>query len=260
LNQFSAEFRDDYPETSRLAVSPSPHPLRDRVVVLEYTYRNESAPALAQAAAAINSGRLPALESQIPEAWLELHRDDFRPRPGPVTAAEVARLLGSARLLAAVNQGSLGVDNLNQLACQKLFHRRPDADFPGKQIIITANSYENGLFNGDTGVLLADAAGELRTWFPDPAAPDGLRHFSPAFLPPHQAAFAISIHKSQGSEYGTVLCVLPSRDNPVLTRSLIYTAITRAKMQSLLFDPAKLLGQVVRRVNQAHTGLFPTLR
>ncbi|MEN9359857.1 MAG: RecBCD enzyme subunit RecD [Verrucomicrobiota bacterium] len=256
LNRFSDAFRAAYPQSWRLAPSPDSHPLRDHVVVLEYTYRNESAPELARAAAAINSGQLPELPRQSPEDWLESRRADFRPRTGSFDADEVGRLLASARILAAVNQGALGVSSLNQLACQKLFRQSTEQNFAGKQIIITANSYENALFNGDTGVLLPDSSGELRAWFPDPASPDGLRHFAPAFLPPHQCAFAISIHKSQGSEYRDILCVLPHRDNPVLTRSLVYTAVTRAQQKASLFDPSQLLRQAVARVNQPHTGLF----
>lgn len=256
LNHFSQEFINANPHPELLRLAENDHPLHDRVVSLEYTYRSEDAPELAAAAVEINSGRVPSLPSCDPVEWLQRHRADFLP-VGQPSLNEVERLLGKARILAAVNQGSLGVEGLNILACQALFHRQPSQVFAGKQIIVTANSYQDGLYNGDTGVMLPDDNGELRAWFP---GPDGLRSFTPAFLPPHQCAFAITVHKSQGSEFGDILFVFPERDNRVLSRPLLYTAVTRAKHQAMLHDPAHLLDSVVGRINQPHTGLFSLMR
>ena len=85
------------------------------------------------------------------------------------------------------------------------------------------------LFNGDVGIVLPDpeAGKELRVFFP---APDGsLRKFHPLRLPEHETVYAMTVHKSQGSEFDEVLFMLPDRPSPVLTRELIYTGMIRAK-------------------------------
>ena len=89
--------------------------------------------------------------------------------------------------------------------------------------------YHLGLFNGDVGLMLADPQrpGGTRAHF---LAPDGReRFFSPAWLPSYETVFAMSVHKSQGSEMDEVALLLPSRVSRVLSRELLYTAVTRAR-------------------------------
>ena len=95
-------------------------------------------------------------------------------------------------------------------------------------LIVTENSYRHRLFNGDIGVCLRDAAGTLVAWFPGDDA-DHPRAFHPAALPAHESAFAMTVHKAQGSEFDTVWLLLPARGNRVLSRELVYTGITRAR-------------------------------
>ncbi len=102
-----------------------------------------------------------------------------------------------------------------------------DAFYPGRRLLVTRNDPDTGLFNGDVGVVLADADGRLRAWFD---GSDGPRAVLLGALPPHEPAFALSIHKSQGSEYGHVAVLLP--DDPqhrLLSRELLYTATSRAR-------------------------------
>ena len=104
--------------------------------------------------------------------------------------------------------------------------------------MITTNDYSSGLYNGDVGVCLADRDGVLKVWF-ESGAPDGDGQGLPArravalaigSLPAHQGAFAVTIHKSQGSEYGHVGVLLPADvDSPILSRELLYTAVSRAR-------------------------------
>src|SRR5690606_17977080 len=100
--------------------------------------------------------------------------------------------------------------------------------FHGRLLLITENSYRHRLFNGDVGICLRDDSGTVMAWFPgdDPQNP---RPFHPASLPAHDSAFAMTVHKAQGSEFGEVWLVLPERDNRVLSRELAYTGITRAR-------------------------------
>ncbi len=104
-------------------------------------------------------------------------------------------------------------------------------------------------------MLLPDPSepdGPLWAWFPGEGAATTPRRIAPAQLPPHELAFAMTVHKSQGSEFGHVLLVLPERDSPVLTRELIYTGLTRARDRvDLWAEPGVLERGVARRVERA---------
>ena len=138
------------------------------------------------------------------------------------------------RVLVAVRDGGRGLDALNAHLDAHLCAAlgiAPDRSaagrwYPGRPVIVLANDYLLGLFNGDIGLCLPTAQGELRVFFP--AAEGGFRAIAPLRLPAHDTAFALTVHKSQGSEFEEVLLVLPARPVRVLTRELIYTAVTRA--------------------------------
>ena len=100
--------------------------------------------------------------------------------------------------------------------------------YPGRPLLVTVNSYTLRLFNGDVGIALEDDEGRLAVAFPGEGGT--WRRFAPARLPSHEPAFAFTVHKSQGSEFDTVLLLVPPGDNPVVSRNLLYTAITRAKI------------------------------
>ncbi len=104
-----------------------------------------------------------------------------------------------------------------------------DAYFHGRLLLVTQNSYRHGLFNGDIGVCQLDAAGMPVAWFA--GGSDGVRGFHPASLPAHTGAFAMTVHKSQGSEFDSVWLLLPRQDARTLSRELLYTAITRARAE-----------------------------
>lgn len=156
------------------------------------------------------------------------------PSPGQDLAEHHRQALSafdSFRLLAAHRAGPLGVDNLNKMVIQSLqrsFHRLdPRAThWLGRPILITRNDPATGLFNGDIGLTVRGADGALTIAFPADA---GVRYVAPPRLPEHQTVFAMTIHKSQGSEVRHAALVLPDRVSPLLTRELVYTAITRAK-------------------------------
>jgi exodeoxyribonuclease V alpha subunit len=117
--------------------------------------------------------------------------------------------------------------------------------------MVTRNDYGLRLFNGDIGIALADpeSAGALRVFF---AAPDGaMRRFEPYRMPEHETAFAMTIHKSQGTEFDRVLLVLPEGDARVLTRELLYTGVTRARRRvDLWAGEAALVSALSRRIER----------
>lgn len=132
--------------------------------------------------------------------------------------------------------------------------------YPGRAIIITQNAYAAGLFNGDVGLCLADEAGALQVWFESAqggrSGGAGLRSFSPATLPVHETAFAITIHKSQGSEYDEVAVLLAAdADNRILSRQLLYTAVSRARRRIELWSGVDALDAALRRPLTRYGGL-----
>ena len=118
--------------------------------------------------------------------------------------------------------------------------------------MITQNDYRLGLFNGDIGLILFNDQGVLSACF---TGEKGLRWYTLARLPAHETAFAMTIHKSQGSEFDKVCIVLPEQSNPLLSRELIYTAITRAKKQLSIIATENSLRQAINTQYRRETGL-----
>ncbi len=119
----------------------------------------------------------------------------------------------------------------SQQATAKWYHGRP--------VMITQNSYEKGLFNGDTGIALIKN-GQLKVYFPDKEEGD-YKSLTPIRLPAHETTWAMTIHKSQGSEFNQVTLILPHEVMPLLTRQLIYTGITRAKQKVTIVASKEVL-------------------
>jgi exodeoxyribonuclease V alpha subunit len=134
--------------------------------------------------------------------------------------------------------------------------------YPGRAVLITRNDYATRLYNGDVGLCLADAGGALRVWFETSAA-DGratARSFAPGTRPAHEGAFAITIHKSQGSEYDTVAVLLPpDPDSRILSRQLLYTGLSRARQTALLWSSELALDAALSRPVRRAGGLADRL-
>jgi exodeoxyribonuclease V alpha subunit len=160
------------------------------------------------------------------------------------------------RLLCAVHKGPNGTEAVNRLAEEVL--RRAgliswDSDYQGRPIIILRNNYDLKLFNGDTGLLWRDRDGKIKAWF---RRPDGSLHpVTPALLPEHETAYAVTVHKAQGSEFEQVLLLLPEEESRVLSRELLYTGITRAKSRLILCADHDTLARAVQSRTRRHSGL-----
>jgi len=177
-------------------------------------------------------------------------------------AAALAELR-SFRVLAALRRGPFGVEGLNRkiegiLREAELIPGPVTSSYAGKPILITQNDYQLQLYNGDVGILLPDSDAkehpeQLWAWFI--GKENRLRRFAPARLPQHEAAYAMTVHKSQGSEFGRVLFILPDGDSPVLTRELIYTGLTRARSQVELWWNETVFAPAVSRRAGRNSGL-----
>ncbi|HEX5123783.1 MAG TPA: exodeoxyribonuclease V subunit alpha [Rhodanobacteraceae bacterium] len=168
-------------------------------------------------------------------------------------------LLRRHRVLTAVREGEAGSRTLNAriaLALQKA-GAREDAFFHGRPVMIRENSYRHKLYNGDVGLVWIDADGNARVWFDTDSGP---RAWLPAALPAHESAFALTVHKSQGSEFDDVLLVLPEKSVRVASRELLYTGITRARRSLTLWANENVLSEAMARRAQRWSGLADELR
>ncbi len=162
--------------------------------------------------------------------------------PNPQAALEFANQM---RVLTAVREGEFGSEGINFRISQKLNARAKQGDwFHGRVIVIDRNDYGLDLFNGDLGIAWETETG-LRVFF---VTSNGeLRSFMPKFLPPNRSAFALTVHRAQGSEFNHIALVLPNIDRMVLSRELLYTAITRAKKSVEIFADETVLRDCIMR-------------
>jgi len=252
------------------------------IVALQKNYRFGNDSGIYRLSAAVNSG---AADSALELLRAGTHRDlAFAHLPvaaglaaalrGPVveryraylTAAEpreALRQLNGFRVLCAVRGGPFGVENMNRLVEQLLADTGlidPAKPFyAGRPVLILRNDPQLKLFNGDVGLLLPDreAGGEVRAFFLE--ADGGLRRLLPARLPEHETAFAMTVHKSQGSEFERLLLLLPDRDTPVATRELVYTGITRARSSVEVWAVEAVLRAAIARRTIRASGLREAL-
>ena len=158
---------------------------------------------------------------------------------------------GALRLLSPVRQGPRGTEALNRLAREALGAPAGDGWYQGRPVMVLENDYSLELFNGDTGIALP-VGDTLRVFFP---TPEGFTSFAPARLPRHETCFAMTVHKSQGSEFGHTVLILPEEPCPVLGRELVYTALTRAKKKFSLFGSQAQLGSAALKSIARNSGL-----
>ncbi|MFO3721919.1 exodeoxyribonuclease V subunit alpha [Pseudomonas sp. HLMP] len=177
-------------------------------------------------------------------------------------AGQVLRSFEDFQLLCAVRKGPWGVEGLNERVARVLGNAGLiDSQQPwyeGRPVLVTRNDYGLGLMNGDIGIALRlpDEQGEpvLRVAFPRNDGSGGVRFVLPSRLNEVETVFAMTVHKSQGSEFSHTALVLPDALNPVLTKELIYTGITRAKHCFSLVEPRmgvfeEAVGRRVRRIS-----------
>lgn len=160
------------------------------------------------------------------------------------------------QLLTAVRRGPFGVENINQTVMEGLqrkgwLHADNKAWYHGRPVLVTQNNYSLRLMNGDIGICMAWPDNTLRVAFPD--GQGSIRWLLPSRLVGVETVFAMTVHKSQGSEFTHTAFVLPETINPVLTKELLYTAITRSKEQFTLVysDEGVLKETLQQRVNRS---------
>jgi exodeoxyribonuclease V alpha subunit len=212
-----------------------------------------------------HEGLLDPLAGAARECLLQGWRD-IADAASPSAALQLA---GRARLLTALRDGAQGASVLNARIEEALAGAHRERYFHGRLLLVTENSYRHELFNGDIGVCLRPEVsgtrgddGAIVAWFA--GGSDGVRGFHPAALPAHSGAFAMPVHKAQGSEFDSVWLQLPRTDVRTLSRELLYTAITRARdalhlcaneavLRAALSRRATRISGLARRLNHSAT-------
>ncbi|MGO4745753.1 exodeoxyribonuclease V subunit alpha [Serratia quinivorans] len=261
--------------------------VRDSLCLLRKSYRFDANSGIGQLAFAVNAGDgkqaawalsgnfsdvtgYPLAETQDYQALLDAcvagYRDYLRQVATGADAVAILAAFGHFQVLCALREGPFGIAGLNErietgLQRAGLIQRKPGAAgrwYSGRPVMIGRNDSALGLFNGDIGIALRDESGELRVHF---QLPDGsIKSVQPSRLPAHETAYAMTVHKSQGSEFDHTVLVLPNHFLPVLTRELVYTAITRARRQLSLYATEAVLLRAIRTPTQRRSGLAERLQ
>jgi len=288
--QFQQQTGWDFPEVTEL--SEESRPLSGCIVELNYNHRSDQAPTVCDI-----SSRMCCLDEtstkaeELTEEIMGPDRKDFAFRdfsssrrgladavskflaPAKEMVQEVKKgseglkeafeRLESFKILCAVRRGFYGVENINKLALKCLGMRSQYN--VGMPLIVLENTPSLNLFNGDIGLVWQkendDGTKEMLVAFPpDQDGPSEFRSVRLSEMPPHEAVFAMTVHKSQGSGFNQVMVVLPPKDVPVLTRELLYTAITRTKRHVLLCSGKDILLKSLQTPTVRYSGLPDRLK
>jgi exodeoxyribonuclease V alpha subunit len=269
--------------SNKLKDSPG---LYDCMVVLKKSYRFTDKSGIGECSRAVNKGKLDdtfsILQNNADQIdWKQISNSndlsmalpkevingysDYLNCSDPLKALE---LFNRFRILCAVKFGVLGVIEINKLA-EDILNRNNLIEldnistypwYRGRPVLITRNDYSLELFNGDIGITMPEPNSEskdLYVYFS--GASVKLRRFLPHRLPEHETAYAMTVHKGQGSEFENVLLVLPNQDYPVLTRELLYTGITRAKNQISIWGRKEIIKATILRKILRNSGLKDAL-
>ena len=251
----------------------------DSLCMLQKSYRFDARSGIGQLAKAINEGskfkveavwakgfsdiRFHDLSNDSYNAMITMMVNGYRSYLGHIHAGdkpEVAlKAFNQIQLLCAMREGDFGVVGLNQriekaLKKSDLIPHGDEIWYSGRPVMVTQNDYGVGLYNGDIGIAMPDPVDQrLRVYFD---MPDGsIRGVLPSQLPEHETVYAMTIHKSQGSEFEHTVLALPAEFSPILTRELIYTGVTRAKKKLDLFATEKVVARGVMIKTQRNSGL-----
>lgn len=290
LNCFSREFADCLASLMGESPAASPSPegtsaIGDCLIELQTNYRFDEAGGIHRISQAVNQGRgnaaldilkegnadvrwapVPSFR-ELPERLKKIAINYFKSYLNLIDTKgeynKIFDLFGRFRILCALRQGPYGVEEINRLF-EKILREAglictSGPWYPGRPVMITRNDYGMRLFNGDVGLILPDP-GQKGKWSACFRESDGgIRLIAPVRLPEHETVYALTVHKSQGSEFDELLLILPDRDAPVLTRELIYTAITRARKGIEIWSDEELFIRAVSRRIERSSGLRETL-
>ena len=183
---------------------------------------------------------------------------------GQISTAEEDHPFKGFMALCSHRVGGYGSQRFN-LRVEQHLHSRGlisgrEEFYIGRPIIVTRNDHRIGLANGDTGIVVNAGDGVAKVWFPDLREPNGeVRLVTPQRLPPHESFYALTVHRSQGSEYDEVAVIPGAADSRVNTRELLYTAVTRARQKVVIHGARAALKAATERKTSRGSGLKDAL-
>ncbi len=240
--------------------------LRDAVTCLRKVYRNTDAHfadvvdavrrgdarAARKGLEASNVVTLDPIASTV-QGLVADHLDVWQTRLDAATPQEALERARDFQLLCVVRED---VEQVNRAVDVALGPAVTDAAFfSGRPVLVTANDPSVRLANGDVGVCWREPTGSPVVCFEDPDDAGAVRRVPLSRMPAHEAAWAMTVHKSQGSEYGTVVLLLPRDDHPLVTRELVYTGLTRARERATILGDVAVLSAGIARRTRRDTGL-----
>lgn len=224
--------------------------IADHIAQLTHSYRFNSGGGIGKLAHAVNTGNTDAVIELLNKpndqlCWIEATDrqpgrsvidwafENYKPVFAAASSKEALKIFESVRVLTALREGPWGEIAIRErletrLKNEGLISNKDGTPSKGLPLIIRRNDRETGLFNGDTGIFWPDDNGMIMAWFPSNGEKADLVPFSLHQLPEWQPAWALTVHRSQGSEYARVLLLLPPLEPTLISRELIYTGITRA--------------------------------
>jgi len=287
VNCFSSDLSKVFKNAAGIEIISSPEKtglsvLSDCLVELNKNYRFETESNIFKLSSAINKGNIKETISALNEAesavfhikesfqtWLKkglskIITDNIVPFIKAASCEQALTLLEQFRILCALREGPFGTKGINNVIEKQLVKLNlidPAAEFyHGRPVMVTQNDYSLKLFNGDTGIIFTPTGKkeDLKAFFP--GNDNTLRSFHPSTLPEHETVYAMTIHKSQGSEFDNVMLIFPENETPVLTRDLFYTAVTRTKEKIQIIGSEKIISYAVSRSIERRSGLKDMLR
>jgi len=278
LHGFSSGFARDYSQANgsggKLQVLKGRPPrMADSIVALTKTWRFKDGSGIAKLSAAVRDGKADEAVAILEESYKDLTWREFPGKNGlkealsPVvehaaralkaeTPEEAFRAWGEFQLLTPLRRGPFGVEGLNKLIEEML--REAGAIpkrgwwYPGKPVMVRSNDAALRLYNGDIGVSLLDGQGKLRVYFKND---QGFRFLPPARLQDVEDIYAMTVHKSQGSEFDNVFILISNRDSSLITKELLYTALTRTKDHATIILVKKHLAKTIKKKHFRASGL-----
>ncbi len=248
--------------------------LSSNIFFLEYNFRSKGKTGIENFSKAVNNNDYSSLESiltskkypdllfvpfkgrGLPSGFIDKYIiKGFQSFLNAQTMEAALDELDSFKILCAHNSGEYGTLQINHV-CEKILRSAHNFDIhkkPFKKIImIKINDYKKGLFNGDTGICFSKKR-DSKAFFKD--FDGNIKQYQASDLPDNDTAFAITIHKSQGSEFKTILIILPDKLSPVLTRQLLYTGVTRAKEKVIIMGDLNIIKKAMCMSVKRNSGL-----
>ncbi|HET6527959.1 MAG TPA: exodeoxyribonuclease V subunit alpha [Balneolaceae bacterium] len=278
-NQISKEMASELlpvlPNAAEILVSESPKALTDNITLLTKSYRFDAKSGIAELAESINQGdensalkilnsakaedvRLTGIPDQtaLENLLKEKVISSFKKIIQSDSVKDAMNIFNRFRILSAHRKGPLGVEYLNSLV-EKLLQgqgliSKQRQWYAGRPVIINENDYTLKLYNGDTGLCLPDDNGDLKVFFEHEKS---FRSISPTRLPAHETAYALTIHKSQGSEFDEVVLILPANHSKLLSRELLYTGLSRARTKITIVGNKAIFAEGIKAHFTRSSGL-----